>query len=139
MLDLLNKSAQPTRAAVTSLAWVALLACAGEPPRQQDSSSNRASDVSNTPVPTPTAANAIKGIWWSAEQPQSAAFQIKDSTIYFPDSFVEFRYELKGDTLLLHRDDGDVRWIITRVTADTLVVAMFERQDTYTRAEPTKP
>lgn len=77
----------------------------------------------------------IRGIWWSPEMPQSAAFQIKDSTIYYPDTFTESKYELKGDSLFIHRDDGISGSRIVKVTADTLVLSTFGEESFYTRSE----
>jgi len=46
---------------------------------------------------SPVDRRAIQGIWWWPDMYQSAAFRIKDSTIYYPDMFEEFRYKLKGE------------------------------------------
>jgi len=86
-----------------------------------------------------TTRTAISGIWWSPDMEQSAAFLIKDSTIYYPDFFAEFRYELKGDSLLIFREDGIAGSRIVRVTPDTLILSSWGREHIYTRAEPRKP
>src|SRR5512145_1566861 len=65
---------------------------------------------------------AILGIWWSPDMFQSAAFQIKDSTIYYPESFAECNYELRGDSLFVYREDGLSVSIIARVAPDTLIL-----------------
>ena len=84
--------------------------------------------------------NSIQGIWWSPQMFQSAAFQIKDSTIYYPDDFKEYKYDLAGDTLLVYQDDGYVlRSIILSVTADTLVLVTQDVREIYTRAETPIP
>ena len=66
---------------------------------------------------------------------QSAAFQIKDSTIYYPEDFAEYRYDISGDTIVVHRDDAVVRSIIVKATADSLVLSSFGREWIYTRVE----
>ena len=66
---------------------------------------------------------------------QSAAFQIKDSTIYYPDDFTEYGYDLSGDTIVIHLDDATVRSVIVKATADSLVLSSFGREWIYTRAE----
>ena len=81
--------------------------------------------------------SALIGIWWSSEMPQSAAFEIKDSSFYYPDSFSESRYSLRGDTLFMHLEDGTVSTIIIRkVTADTLILFSWDIEQIYTRSEP---
>ncbi|MBI4427504.1 MAG: hypothetical protein HY562_00115 [Ignavibacteriales bacterium] len=66
---------------------------------------------------------------------QSAAFQIKDSTIYYPDVFGEYRYELKGDSVFIHRDDGVSGSAIVKLTADTLILSTFGQEAVYSRSE----
>ena len=83
--------------------------------------------------------NALMGIWWDPEMPQSAAFQVKDSTMYYPDQFAEYAYELRGDSLFVHHENGDISSRIVKVTADTLILQTFEQEHTYTRAEPKMP
>lgn len=83
---------------------------------------------------------AIVGIWWSPQMFQSAAFDIRDSTIYYPDDFKEYRYDLTGDTLLIYQDEGYVlRSVILKATADTLVLLTQGFEETYTRSETPMP
>lgn len=83
---------------------------------------------------------AIRGIWWSPEMFQSAAFEIRDSTIYYPDEFRECRYELADDTILIHQDDGSVlRSAIREVTKDTLILVTMGIESIYTRSETPTP
>lgn len=82
--------------------------------------------------------NAIHGIWWSPDVYQSAAFQIKDSTIYYPDDFAEYRYDISGDTIVVHRADAVLRSTIVKVTSDSLILSSFGREWIYTRAETTR-
>lgn len=80
--------------------------------------------------------SALMGVWWSPEMPEAAAFDIKDSTIYYPDQFIERRYRLKGDTLFVEFDDGFVApSIILRITADTLILFSWDHEQVYTRKE----
>lgn len=80
--------------------------------------------------------NAILGIWWSPDMFQSAAFQIKDSTIYYPESFAEYKYVLSGDSLFVYREDGYVSAsLIARVTADTLILRTMGTEEIFTRSE----
>ena len=81
-------------------------------------------------------AMAIRGIWWSHAMPQSAAFQISDSTIYYPDAFVECRYWVRGDSLFVYRDEGVSGTRIVKVNADTLVLSSYGGKEVYTRKEP---
>ena len=84
--------------------------------------------------------SAIRGIWWSPEMYQSAAFQINDSTIYYPDDFKEYRYSLSADTILIYRDDGSIfRSVILRATPDTLILVTEGIEEIYTRAETPVP
>ncbi|MDH3252218.1 MAG: hypothetical protein OEM41_05455 [Ignavibacteria bacterium] len=93
-----------------------------------------------TPSPQATIArSAIQGIWWSPEMSQSAAFQIGDSTIYYPDLFEERRYELKGDSLIIYHDDGYLLRFIVKVTADTLILTGLGQEQIFTRSETRKP
>ncbi|HEX9615438.1 MAG TPA: hypothetical protein VGA55_08015 [Bacteroidota bacterium] len=80
--------------------------------------------------------DSIFGIWWSPDMEQSAAFLINDSTIYYPDMFVEYRYEINNDTLFVHRDDGIAASRIVRVTPDTLILSSWGQDQLYTRTEP---
>ncbi|MBI3006660.1 MAG: hypothetical protein HYY49_14790 [Ignavibacteriales bacterium] len=77
----------------------------------------------------------IRGIWWSPEMPQSAAFEIKDSIIYYPDVFAEYKCELKSDSLLVYHDDGVLRSIVVKLTTDTLVLSTSGQESIYTRSE----
>jgi len=84
--------------------------------------------------------STIQGIWWSPEMYQSAAFQINDSTIYYPDDFKEYRYSLSADTILIYRDDGSIfRSVILRATPDTLILVTEGIEEIYTRAETPVP
>jgi len=84
--------------------------------------------------------SALMGIWWSPQMFQSAAFQIKDSTIYYPDDLKEYRYELRNDTLLVYQDDGNiVRSVVLRITADTLVLMTQGSEEIYTHSETPIP
>jgi hypothetical protein len=79
----------------------------------------------------------IRGIWWSPEMPQSAAFQVNDSTFYYPDMFMERKYEIKGDSLFVFFDDGSiVASVIVKLTADSLVLSTDGIEALYTRMEP---
>lgn len=76
------------------------------------------------------------GIWWSPEQSQSAAFWIKDSTIYYPEHFAEYRYTLHGDSLIVYREEGEnIVSTIVRVTPDTMILSTFGQVALYTRSE----
>jgi hypothetical protein len=88
---------------------------------------------------TPATAPVLRGIWWSADQPQSAAFEFKDSTVYYPDMFVEFKYAVRRDTLVVHRDEGESRSVIVRLTADSLILSTANRLAAYSRSEPRRP
>ena len=77
----------------------------------------------------------MQGIWWSPDVYQSAAFQIKDSTIYYPDDFAEYRYNISGDTIVVHRADAVLRSTIIKATSDSLILSSFGREWIYTRAE----
>jgi hypothetical protein len=83
---------------------------------------------------------SILGIWWSPDMFQTAAFQINDSTIYYPDAFAQRKYELKGDSLFISLEDGFVmRSAVIKVTADTLILSAFGQEQVFTRAETQKP
>jgi len=67
----------------------------------------------------------LKGVWWSIDSTSpTAAFKIEDSTVYYPDREGEatFRYELNGDTLVIHFDSYDSNSIIVKIEGDTLVL-----------------
>jgi len=83
--------------------------------------------------------NDLLGIWWSPDLPQSAAFEIKDSTIYYPDMFAEYKYEVKGESLLVYRDDGVAGSVIVSVSSDTLVLLTMEIRQVLTRSETQQP
>jgi hypothetical protein len=79
----------------------------------------------------------IQGIWWSSDLPQCAAFQVNDSTFYYPDEFVYRKYEIKGDSLFVFLDDGDIiSSAVVKLTTDTLILFSFGKEHLYTRAEP---
>lgn len=81
----------------------------------------------------------ILGIWRSAELPQSAAFQVNDSTFYYPDEFVERKYTLKDDSLFIALDDGSViRSAIMNLSADSMILMTNGAKRLYTRTEPAK-
>ena len=119
------------RKTVNSLMIVLILccvACAGKNAGKQQ----RAASLSQT------SANrmALQGIWWSPEMFQTAAFQIGDSTIYYPDAFAERPYELRNDSLFVYHEDGTIfRSTVVKVTADTLILSTFGREQIFTRAE----
>ncbi|HEX9657741.1 MAG TPA: hypothetical protein VGB89_12610, partial [Bacteroidota bacterium] len=104
-----------------------LFACAMQSPGQEHHQT-----ISLTPS---IDKSAILGIWWSPEMQQSAAFQIEDSTIYYPDQFAQYTYVLRNDSLFVFRDEGVGISVIVRVTADTLVLSAFGHEDTFTRTE----
>lgn len=81
----------------------------------------------------------IKGIWWSPEMYQSAAMQIKDTSIAYPDMLVEYRYELKGDSLLVYRPEGVASSFIVQASVDTLILSTMGIQAVYTRAQTKQP
>ena len=87
-------------------------------------------------TPQSSLPSVILGIWWSSDQPQSAAFQIKDSSIYYPDTFTEYPYTVQGDSIFVHRDDGITVSVVLKVTKDTLILRSFDITQVYTRAEP---
>ena len=106
---------------------IAILCCCGEKPGGQ------------TPSDPKTRSNRtlLLGIWWSSEMPQAAAFQVNDSTFYYPDQFVERRYELRGDSLFIFFEDGYVSSsAIVKLTTDTLMLSTDGVEQTLTRAEP---
>ena len=104
-----------------------LFACAMQSPGQEHHQT-----ISLTPS---IDKSAILGIWWSPEMQQSAAFQIEDSTIYYPDQFAQYKYALHNDSLFVFRDEGVGISVIVRVTADTLVLSAFGHEDIFTRTE----
>ncbi len=79
--------------------------------------------------------STLLGIWWSPEMQQSAAFQIEDSTIYYPDEFAQYRYVFRNDSLFVFRDESVTISVIARVNADTLVLSTFGHKGIFTRTE----
>lgn len=79
----------------------------------------------------------IQGIWWSKEWPQSAAFQVNDSTFYYPDEFISRKYRIGGDSLFLFLEEGDtVRSLIVKLSSDTLILLTNGTKALYTKTEP---
>ncbi len=79
----------------------------------------------------------IQGIWWSADMPQSAAFVVSDTTFYYPEHFVERKYEVREDTLFVSFEDGYIgSSAIVKLTADTLILSAGGSTQLYTRVEP---
>jgi hypothetical protein len=67
----------------------------------------------------------VKGIWWPADTAApTASYWIKDSTVYYPDEDGDptFRYDLRGDTLVIHQDGLAWHWIIQKAIDDTLIL-----------------
>ena len=89
--------------------------------------------------PASSRRDSILGIWWSPTMEQSAAFLINDSTIYYPDMFEEYRYEISRDTIFVHREDGIAASRIVRLTSDTLILSSWGQEMLYTRTEPKPP
>jgi len=81
---------------------------------------------------------SILGIWWSPEMEQTAAFQIEDSTIYYPDQFAQYPYDLRHDTILVFREEGVLVSLVVRITPDTLVLSTYGHEAIYTRSEPSQ-
>jgi hypothetical protein len=113
------------------LLLLSVAGCTKKPAEQQQAVNNMAQAIIGQAP--------IKGIWWSPEQYQSAAFQIKDTSIYYPDMLVEYRYELNGDRLLVYRPEGVASSYIVQATADTLILSTMGRQQIYTRAQTRQP
>ena len=106
-------------------------ACTKKPAEQQQPVNNMAQAlVGQAP---------IKGIWWSPDLYQSAAMVIKDSSIYYPDMFTEYRYELNGDSLLVYRPEGVASSYLVSATADTMILSTMGQQQIYTRAQTKQP
>ncbi|MEX2115792.1 MAG: hypothetical protein WEB37_02805 [Bacteroidota bacterium] len=79
----------------------------------------------------------IQGIWWSHDMPQVAAFQVNDSTFYYPDHFIDRKYEIKGDSLFVFFEDNYISSsAIVKLTVDTLILSTDGTEQVYTRAEP---
>ena len=98
-----------------------------EKPHQQKQASSRAG-INRT---------MIQGIWWSSELPQCAAFQVNDSTFYYPDEFIYRKYEITGDSLFVFLDDGYIiSSAVVKLTPDTLILFSFDKEHLYTRTEP---
>jgi hypothetical protein len=71
--------------------------------------------------------------------PQTAAFQVDDSTFYYPDHFTSRKYDILGDSLFVFFDDGYVSSsVIVKLTVDSLVLLKDSTEQLYTRAEPTR-
>jgi len=70
--------------------------------------------------------------------PQCAAFDVNDSTFYYPDEFVYRKYKIKDDTLHIFLDDnrGILSLAIVKLTPDTLILSAFGGFSLYTRTEP---
>lgn len=104
-----------------------------------DSSQAQSTEQRVKAATRPSFAKIIQGIWWSVEPAPSAAFQITDSTIYYPDMFVEYPYSLSGDTLRVHREDGIASSVILKANKDTLILKSYDFVLIYTSLERRKP
>lgn len=89
------------------------------------------------PIKPKVSRTSLLGVWWSPELPQVAAFVVHDTTIYYPDHFIERRYRIEDDTLFVEFEDGFIApSIILRLTGDTLVLFSWDDERVYTRTEP---
>lgn len=90
-----------------------------------------------TPTTSRSNRTMIQGIWWSQDMPQVAAFQVSDSTFYYPDHFIDRKYEIKGDSLFVFFEDNYISSsAIVKLTVDTLILSTDGAEQVYTRAEP---
>ena len=69
-----------------------------------------------------TKANLI-GAYGGDEETENAYFGIFEDSIYYPDSDVRAKYELKGDTIILTDSDNSIeKLLILKLTTDSLVL-----------------
>lgn len=68
----------------------------------------------------------LLGIWWDSNDPNAphAVFMIEDSTIHYPDQEEgepsDFRYRIKGDSLVIEYTGFSTASKISKATGDTL-------------------
>ena len=90
------------------------------------------------PTPKPSVNQTMLwGLWWSPEWEPSAAFAVDDSTFYYPEHFIYRKYTIRGDSLHIFAEDGDIwPYAVVKLTADTLILSSSYGISIYTRTAP---
>ena len=86
---------------------VGLIAC--QTKRTENQEMNPESDLTVSVVKIDT--SLLKGIWWENKDAPVASFEIKDTTVYYPDQEValsEFKYTLIDDSLVIFKPNMPV-------------------------------
>jgi len=81
----------------------------------------------------------LKGVWWPADNKEApcASFEIKDSTIYYPDQEEksDFKYAIKEDSLIVYFEGFTPASKIEKVNKDTLELITNGEKQTFIKAE----
>ena len=63
------------------------------------------------------------GAYGGDEETENAYFGIFEDSVYYPDSDIWAKYELKGDTIILTEDDDSIeKLLILKFTTDSLIM-----------------
>jgi hypothetical protein len=91
--------------------------------------------TTNTTVDKPK----ILGIWWNSNDKDAphASFAINDSTIFYPDQEgqSEFKYQIKGDSLVIYFDGFVNSSKIDKLTGDLLELTTDGEKSTFMKSK----
>ena len=112
----------------TFLILVLFCSCSSSPADSKSKADTTAREKTTSAQSVPTHRTIDKskllGVWWNSQEKDAphASFAINDSTIFYPDQEEqsEFKYEVKGDSLLIYFQDFINSSHIDKLTENTL-------------------
>jgi len=127
----------------TFLSLLVLCSCSSSPRDQKDKTeiTNNEKGISAQNVTTNTIIDKSKllGVWWNSNEKDSphASFAINDSTIFYPDQEdqSEFKYQIKGDSLVIYFDGFINTSKIDKLTNDLLELTTDGEKSTFMKSK----
>ena len=116
-------------ATFTTFSSLALLCSCSSSPTDLNSKADtvatkNATSAQSVPTNRTIDKSKLLGVWWNSQEKDAphASFAINDSTIFYPDQEgkSEFKYEIKGDSLIIYFQDYINSSHIDKLTENTL-------------------
>lgn len=108
----------------TFLSLVLLSSCSSSSADLNSKADTTATSAQSVPTNGTIDKSKLLGVWWNSQEKDAphASFAINDSTIFYPDQEEqsEFKYEVKGDSLLIYFQDFINSSHIDKLTGNTL-------------------
>jgi len=127
----------------TFVSFLILCACGSSPsdPKSRTDITTNEKAISEQNVTTNMTINKSKllGVWWNSNEKDAphASFAINDSTIFYPDQEEqsEFKYRIKGDSLLIYFDGFINTSHIDKLTDNILELTTDGEKSTFKKIE----